>query len=387
MGHFPNYHDKSIVNLMSSVLHAFGGGSQYAPLAGLPPGELTERKNVVLMVLDGFGYEFLRKQEKGIFHKHLKEKITSVFPSTTAAGITSFLTGLAPQQHAVTGWFMYLKEFGLLTTSLRFIPRCGGASLARGDIKPHTVFGNGTPNVFQQIERQSYSLLPEQLVGSEYTLSMNAGSQCLPFTSFSGCLRQILKLCHSQQELKFIYAYWDGIDSLSHGYGTDSLEVTRHYYELADIIESFVKSLAASDTSLIISADHGLIDTRPADTIRLEDHPELQESLTMPLSGESRAPYCYVRPSKVEQFERYVTQHFSDVCKLYRSEELIQKGCFGLFDPNPRLFERIGDYVLLMRENYKLRDRLLGEDRRLHKADHGGTSKAEMYVPLIVINA
>ena len=388
MMHYPDYHSNSIVNLMSSLLYAFGGKSDYEPLPGLVPETLAGRKNVILLVLDGFGYEFLLKQQDGsIFHNRLKEKITSVFPSTTAAGITTFLTGLAPQQHAATGWFMYLKEFGLLSTSLRFIPRCGGASLAHDGITPHMLFGNASPTLFQQLDRKSYSLLQEEIAGSAYTLSMNAGSQCLPFASFFGCLRQILELCHDRQEPKYIYAYWDGIDHLSHMYGTDSIEVTRHYYELADAIESFAEALIGSDTTLLISADHGLIDTGPERTIRLEDHPKLQETLTLPLSGESRAAYCYVRPSKVEQFERYVAGHFSGMCELYRSEELIHKGRFGLFEANPRLVDRIGDYILLMKENYKLRDNLLGEKRRVLKADHGGASKEEMYVPLIVIDA
>ena len=43
---------------------------------------------------------------------------TAANPPTTSAAITTFATGLAPQQHAVTGWFMHLKELGAVSTIL-----------------------------------------------------------------------------------------------------------------------------------------------------------------------------------------------------------------------------------------------------------------------------
>ncbi len=36
--------------------------------------------------------------------------MASIFPATTATAVTTFLTGTAPQQHGITGWFMYLRE-------------------------------------------------------------------------------------------------------------------------------------------------------------------------------------------------------------------------------------------------------------------------------------
>jgi hypothetical protein len=58
---------------------------------------------------------------------------------------------------------------------------------------------------------------------------------------------------------------------------------------------------------------------------------------------------------------------------------------FGLGPAHPRLAERIGHYCLLMKNNYVLRDRLMGEgERPLHVGVHGGTSSAEMFVPLVI---
>ena len=105
----------------------------------------------------------------------------------------------------------------------------------------------------------------------------------------------------------------------------------------------------------------------------------------MPLSGEPRAVYCYVRPQKIEQFENYVKTKFKKACKMHKSEDLVKNNYFGLFEPNKKLKERIGDYVLIMKDDYIMKDLVLGEKQNIFIGNHGGTSKEEMYVPLIVV--
>ncbi|GAK60539.1 type I phosphodiesterase/nucleotide pyrophosphatase [Candidatus Vecturithrix granuli] len=382
--HLPNYHNGSIVNLMSSLLQAFGGTSAYNPLELLPPSELESVKNVILFVIDGFGYNYLLHQTPDtFFHKHLQGKITSVFPSTTASGITTFLTGLAPQQHAVTGWFMHLKEIGSVAVSLRFQPRCCEASLRKDGVSPETVFGNA--NIYQQIQRQSYSFHHREIAGSDYNTRINQCPQKLSFTTMNGCLRQLKQTMIANHEKKFLYAYWGNFDELCHEHGTRSQQVNAHYQELVKKFTAFAQAIRGTDTLLLITADHGLIDTAPGKIIEMKMHPTLRETLILPLCGEPRVAYCYVRPSKTQQFERYIQQHFRGMCDLYRSEELIERKYFGLFAPDSRLHDRIGDYVLIMRDNYIIKDFLLGEEEKMHLANHGGLSAEEMFIPLIVV--
>ena len=87
----------------------------------------------------------------------------------------------------------------------------------------------------------------------------------------------------------------------------------------------------------------------------------------------------------VRQFESYVKSEFNHVCKMYKSDDLIKKNYFGLFKPNEKLKERIGDYVLIMRDDYIMRDYVLGEEQIIPIGNHGGTSREEMFVPLVVI--
>lgn len=105
----------------------------------------------------------------------------------------------------------------------------------------------------------------------------------------------------------------------------------------------------------------------------------------MPLSGEPRVVYCYVKPNKIKQFENYVKTKLANVCEIHKSEELIRKNYFGLYEPNEKLKNRIGDYTLIMKDNFIMKDLVFGEDQNIYTGNHGGVSREEMIVPLIVI--
>ena len=88
-------------------------------------------------------------------------------------------------------------------------------------------------------------------------------------------------------------------------------------------------------------------------------------------------------PQKTQQFEKYIKDNLDFCCQLYKSIDLLDKGVFGLFKPNKNLIDRIGDYILVMKENYIIKDFLLTEKKECHIGNHGGTSPNEMFVPLI----
>ena len=90
----PDYHGGSLVNLMSSIATALGGSSPYPPLAALPPQAMAGARHLVLLVVDGLGFDYLSSRD-GALRSHLRGRLTSVFPSTTASAIPTFLTGLA----------------------------------------------------------------------------------------------------------------------------------------------------------------------------------------------------------------------------------------------------------------------------------------------------
>jgi hypothetical protein len=149
--------------------------------------------------------------------------------------------------------------------------------------------------------------------------------------------------------------------------------------------KKLAKKLEGTNSIIILTADHGQINTPLEKTLMLKDHPKLLECLSNALSGEPRAAYCYVKQSKKNQFERYIKTKWGKICELHKSEDLVKKNYFGLYKPNPKLLDRIGDYVLILKDDYSIKDFLIGEKKTFHLGRHGGLSKEEMYVPLIVI--
>ena len=87
---------------------------------------------------------------------------------------------------------------------------------------------------------------------------------------------------------------------------------------------------------------------------------------------------------KTKQFETYVKNKLGKYCELHKSQDLIKKNYYGLFEPHSKLIERIGDYVMILKENYVIRDNILKQKRSFHIGNHGRVSDDEMFVPLIV---
>ncbi|MDJ0863405.1 MAG: alkaline phosphatase family protein [Gammaproteobacteria bacterium] len=381
--HVPDYGNASIVNLMASISLGLGSGPvDYPALRELPPDELADARNVLLLVVDGLGYEYLRGQGDTHLGRHVRARLTSVFPSTTASAITTFLTGTAPLQHAVTGWYMYFRELGAVSAVLPFTPRIGGPSYGRRGVDPTRFFGHRT--VFDHLAVPSYLVAPDAILDSDFSRSHCGRAVRTGYRNLAGLMDRVHKLLRRNRKRRYVYAYWSELDSLAHRHGVGSGEVAEHLMSLDAAIADLCAGLAGSDTAVIVTADHGLLDTDVGSRLWLDDHPELAESLALPLCGEPRAAYCYVRPGRRASFRDYVHGELTQQAYAFTSDELVEGGLFGNGTAHPRLRERIGDFTLVMKGNYVMRDRLWGETPPDHVGVHGGVSSAEMYVPLVV---
>jgi hypothetical protein len=382
----PDYRDGSIVNLMQSIVSGLGSGGpnhDYAPLALASEKQFADSRKVVLLVIDGLGHDFLvESAADGAMGEHLRGRMTSVFPSTTATAITTFLTGAAPQQHALTGWYMWFKEIGLVAAPLPFTTRAGGVSLASAGVDAHHLFAPRP--VSDTLDTRCFIVQRRDLVDTSYTNAFRGKAEVRGYRSLQGFFDVVRDIVNRNSSC-FVYAYWPQLDALCHCFGADDARVREHLRHIDGRFAGFLESARASGTTVVLTADHGFIDTMPATRLELGDHPRLAETLVLPLCGEGRAVYCYVDPAKRAQFEAYVAEELGEYCVAVEKEALLAGGYFGLGRPHPRLGERIGHYVLLMKSNFVLRDRLAGEgERPLHVGVHGGTSAAEMYVPLVM---
>ncbi|RDE51904.1 MAG: alkaline phosphatase family protein [Candidatus Accumulibacter meliphilus] len=380
----PDYSGGSIVNLMQSIATACGSRRcDYPPLALLSAAQLARARHIVLMVVDGLGQRTLsRHAAKLHLQDHQLGSMTSVFPSTTASAITTFMTGLAPAQHGLTGWHMHLDEIDQTLAILPLTPR-SGPLLAPPEQLPPRLFEH--QSLFQTLNRESWVIAPQSIASSAFNTWHSRGAQSIAYRSLPEIFASISELTQEKLKPRYIYAYYPDLDSHSHRYGTDSRQAQQTLAAFDAHFGELRRRLRGSNTWLLVTADHGFIDSPGRRVIDVDDHPQLAALLQRPLCGERRVAYCYVAEAKRPAFETYVRRHLGRACHLYASEQLIAAGWFGPPPYHRTLASRVGDYTLLMKDNWTIKDWLPGEKRYTMLGVHGGTSSSEMRVPLIAV--
>ncbi|MES9873790.1 MAG: alkaline phosphatase family protein [Candidatus Sedimenticola sp. 6PFRAG7] len=378
----PDYTGGSIVNLISSIAEAMEADTRgYAPASLLSSDRLSQAKNIVLLVIDGLGYEYLAARSgDGFLSRNLRGSLTSVSPSTTATAIPAFMLGVPPMQHGFTGWFTYFRELGDILAVLPFRSRHGSGSLGAQGLSPADLCG--CEPVFSRLQANCSVVMPDWIAGSDFNMAFNDGAEVVPYGGIAEFLSGI-ESGLSGGGRNYVYAYWPEFDAIAHEYGVGSSQAAFHLEQLDAALDGFAWSNRGSDTLLLVTADHGFIDTLPEHTVYLSDHPELEACLGLPLSGESRFAYCYLRSGCESRFLDYVGRELAHCMDVRKSGEMLAENWFGLGEAHPQFKDRIGDYVMVMKGDYKIKDQVLGERPHLHLGVHGGVSSEEMYVPLV----
>ncbi|NEX18094.1 MAG: phosphodiesterase [Halochromatium sp.] len=387
---FPDYHGASIVNLMQSLIgarsHPLSETAPYPEAQLLPAAEIRKARHVLLLVIDGLGDDWLRRHSPaGPLARHRLGALTSVFPPTTATAITSYLTGDAPQQHAMTGWYMWLGELGTVLAVLPGKPRYGGSTYRQAGIDVQQLYRHRS--VFARLATASVMISPRAIANSDYNLAHRGPARLHSFEGLPELFRVLTKTVKRAREPTTFYAYWPGLDSIGHERGIESPEALGHLQAIEKGLTQLIKQLAGTETLVLVCADHGQLDTEPAKITELNSLPAFADCLRIPLCGEPRALYCYLRPDQGKRFEHLCLDHLDQDFELFHSADLIEQGLFGLGTAHPRLLERIGDYCLIARDRAVLHQQLIGETPFHQIGVHGGLSSAELMVPLCRFDA
>jgi hypothetical protein len=381
----PDYRGGSIVNLMVSLTEAMGGTApaSYPPLRGIDTSAWRSSRSIVLLVIDGLGDAFVRGTG-GALAQHLSGRLTSVFPSTTATAITTFLTGLAPQQHGLTGWHMYFRELGSALAVLPFVTR-GGAPLGKSIDAAELL---GAAPMSARLPVRVHVVAPRRIIHSDFNVAYTNGARRHGFDTLKQMFQILTRLVgEGKTERRYLYAYWPNLDHLAHEQGIASSAAAAHFAEIDDAFGHFLRRIAGTDATVVVTGDHGIVDSDPRHLIALDAHPRLAQMLLVPLCGEPRVAYCYLQPGQGAGLADYVAGELGPYAECHASTALIDQGYFGLGAAHPRLADRVGHYALIMKKRYVIKDWVPGERRHVHIGAHGGVSEAEMYVPLIVASA
>lgn len=376
----PNY-EQCILGTISSILKYYNVDTKHKTSEKLDK-ILNEKeyKNVIFLVLDGLGEHILTPiSPEGFLKKNQIDLVTSVYPSTTTAALTSYYSGCSPYETGWIAWSQYFKEYGRALDMFSH-----KESYLREPInKPlMDVFKTimNYESVFEKIEKalpevKAYEIEPEY--------AERRARRSVQANDIDELIMNIKDLCKIPDR-KFILAYSDNPDGLLHKFGTTSEEAKEFIKDAEKKIEKMYQELD-EDSLLIISADHGHKDIEKAYT--LLDYPEIQECLIMPAYLESRVLTFWVKDNMRETFVQRFNKVFENEFWLMTKEEFLDQYHFlGFGEKHYKIDDFIGNYVALSVAGSMIRlETFLAEGKPVKKSTHCGLSKEEMEVPVIVI--
>ena len=402
----PDYSGYCLSNVPTSILSLFGldAGRPKLPEDALAGAEKSGAENVVLILCDGLGYKEWQRQSGGGFFGALSKKgsvrpITTVFPSTTAAALTTVSTGLTPQEHGLPEWYVYMDEIGEIIVTLPFT-RVGefGRDTLAGTLSPKALLDR--PTIFERLEARGVSctsLTNRTLAHTAYSTVSRSGSDVSPYMSSSDMAVSLRRLVEASRGPSFFYVYWSMVDTIEHAHGpnTDEARVEASVVSHA-LAEGFLAKLqrtAAKRTLVLVTADHGQVNVRPEETLYMNRFRKLAVNLARSPSGEAILPwgsardsFMRVREGKLDETKDYLERKLDGVATVLRTEDAIDQGLFGINRPTRRFRRRIGDLMILPHGTntvwYKYKD-----DPLNLRGHHGGLTEDEMTIPLAAARA
>lgn len=373
----PVYNGLNISNIGSLILDNFEIQHSYKRLIDEIPIKLPKKKKVIFLLLDALGFKLLNSAREKIrletFEELIKNgiymAITSTFPSTTATALPSIYTMSPPSEHGVMGYRFYAREFGDLINPLFQKQSINKNCYVKFDenflVSIKTIF-----EILNEFGIPNFSIVRYEYLTSTFDKAVYKGTKELGYLTLSDLLKRIVETLNF--ETVFINAYWWSIDALSHHYGPNS-DVVLNEIQLLDLFLKMLLKEIDKETLLIISADHGQIETSPSKVINLADF-EASRDIILPIS-DVRAPYLFTNG----KFKIELLNKFDNMVVLDREEAFN----LNLFGESGRYKERVGDFIILLKDDSTIA--YISDINEINLVGkHGNLTEEEMITPLIL---
>ncbi len=363
----PRYFGRSLGEVLPSAVAALGGDG-FANVLELPP----SRAYVVVLV-DGLGWKLLRR------HAALAPYLTSLVggaepltcgvPSTTATSLTSLGTGLPPGAHGVVGYTSRIPGTSRLLDALRW-----DKSVDPRQWQSHpTVFGRAAGSGVR-----ATAVLRRAFLGSGLTEAGQRGAEFV--TADTPGERIAAVVASSSADRSLTYAYAGDLDSTGHRSGCES-DAWCHQLGMTDCFLSALRSALPAEVTLVITADHGMVDVPLEDRLEVDDVPHLLTGVTL-MGGEARLRHMYCRAGAAEEVAARWRERCGDLAWVATLDEAIDEGWFGSVDEAVR--PRLGDVVVASRGSSAVVSRSRFPAEATMIGLHGSLTPEEMLVPLLL---
>jgi predicted AlkP superfamily pyrophosphatase or phosphodiesterase len=317
--------------------------------------------------------------------------LTSITPSTTSAALTSLWTGRGAAEHGILGYEMWLKEYGVVANTILHAPitfHNDVGSLAKAGFSPEKFMP--LPTLGPHLQRhgvRTYALQHRSIANSGLSQMFFKDVDVRAFNTAADLWVNMRHLLEERADEKlYAWVYWGVVDHFGHIYGPDDERAVAEFASFSNAFErlflDWLKPNQRQDTLLILASDHGQIATPIAPQFELRNHPELVRWLHILPSGENRLAYMFVKPGHTEAVSEYLEHTWPGQFVLLNPQYAVESGLFGPGDIHSRLMDRLGEYIVIARENAYLW--WSDKDNPL-TGRHGGLHPEEMLVPFLAV--
>ena len=383
--------------LPATVVAALTGASVDPPL---DLGRLAGRyEHAVIVYFDAFGWKWYERHSEHPLLEHARaeghvSKLTSQFPSTTAAHMTTIHSGLPVGSHGVYEWFMLLPKVNRIIAPLLF-SFAGDAfpnTLLGHDVSPGDVFPEGDfYATLRQADVDPHVALPFDVAASTPGQLLLRQAAVRPFSAIADGVAALGDaLAESDRGYGFIYL--PDVDATMHKLGPDAPEVDALIDETLTVLSrTLLRGALPDGTLVLITADHGMAAVDPERSLYVNElWPEIVSHLERGSDGRPLAPAGSSRDLFLHTRSESSRDHVLTTLRTLlagRAEvhdvgELIQQGIFGPV-VGERLRESIGDIVVLPFAGEAVYWNEPPRFTQPYRGQHGGLTHVEMEIPLI----
>ena len=413
----PDFAGRGLANVAPTILHLLARRADGLVLPPLAPSVLPESMaegvtRVVLVVADGLGHlqlereiaagnaptlaHFIQQARAGDADVAYSP-ITSVFPTTTVAALGSVNSGVAPTKHGLLGYTIFLPEFNTVAEMIRWGPlnRRGSFADAEFGQTPEEFFWSET--MYARLHAagisRTFAVNPIGFSGTALTRMLHQHATYAGYLSTSSLGPIVLRLLGEApvEEPTYIYAYWPTVDTIAHLVGPFSpehgSEVAAFDFQLGRMLNSLHTD---GRTLVMVTADHGHVDSVPEEAVNFEEHPELLAMLRVPPAGERRAVYLHPVAGATLDVAEYARERLQNVAVPMLRDDAVALGLFGPGELSERAAGRIGEVLLFPRGSLQLVAKIETIDGSTPRVPvfrglHGGLTPEEALVPLLAV--
>ncbi|MEO8906552.1 MAG: nucleotide pyrophosphatase/phosphodiesterase family protein [Microbacteriaceae bacterium] len=354
-----------------------------AALAGEPNQlKLPEVERAVVIVVDGLGAHPLKARAGHA--RFLAPRLTrattmtSGFPTTTAAALTSVCTGTTPGRHGMIGYTVLDPQADRVFNQL---------SGWKGDPDPKT--WQRCPTVFESAQADgiaAFAIGPERYRSSSFSAAILSGADYVGAKSIQQRFQAARRILDAGGR-SISYLYVPELDIASHAHGWESDAWLAALEELDAQVSTFAQGLRKRDAALV-TADHGVLDVPVTSHVLFDTVPELIEGVRH-VAGDPRCLQLHVASDASDADVHALAARWQDA-EGARSwvATRAQAVAAGWFGPNvdPEVLPRIGDVLVAARGRIAYYDsRTANAQSRAMIGQHGSLTSEELAVPLIGI--